>query len=134
MKIYVSGSYNEQKRLREESHKLFALGHGITSTWLNETQQPKHLTEQQWFTKLAVKDLAEVAAADCIIMDTDGTSTSGGRYVEWGFAIGRFNMLKLLVGANHYGVFQKLADKSFANWDEVLKYFEVSHANGTVSN
>lgn len=127
MKIYISGSYAEQKRLREESHKLFALGHHITSTWLNETQQPKYLTENQWFTKLAVKDLAEVAAADCIIMDTDGTSTSGGRYVEWGFAIGRFSLLKLLVGSNQYGVFQRLADASFLNWDEVITYLQDNH-------
>ncbi len=125
MKIYISGSYSEQARLRNESHKLFALGHSITSTWLNEVVKPAHLTEHAWFNALAVKDLAEVAAADCIIMDVDGNSTSGGRYVEWGFAIGRFNMFKVIVGANRAGVFNTLANESFTKWDEVIEEFRV---------
>ena len=127
MKIYVSGSYAEQPRLRDRATELLHHGHAITSTWLHEVQQPKHLSEHEWFKALAIKDLAEVAAADCIIMDVDGTSTSGGRYTEWGFALGRFNMLKLVVGSNHYGVFLKLADESFTNWTEVLDYMSKAH-------
>ena len=123
MKVYISGSYNEQARLREESHKLFALGHQITSTWLNEVQQPTHLTHDEWFQKLAVKDLCEVASADCIILDLDGDSTSGGRYTELGYALGRYNMLVIVVGASRYGVFNTLANKQFCNWDEVIKHF-----------
>ena len=124
MKIYISGSYSHQARLREESHKLFAMGHHITSTWLNEVVKPYYLTEEEWFHALAVKDLAEVAAADCIICDLDGASTSGGRYVEWGFAIGKFNMLKLVVGSNRYGVFNTLANRGFNTWVEVVDYFK----------
>lgn len=127
MKIYISGSYAEQKRLRARAAELHALGHQITGTWLNEVQQPSHLTEEEWHRSLGIKDLTEVAAADCIIMDNDGTSTSGGRYVEWGFAIGRFNMLKILVGKSHYGVFTHLADKAFVSWGEAMDYFQKEH-------
>lgn len=119
----MSGSYNEQKRLREKADSLFHLGHSITSTWLNEARQPAYLSQEQWYTKLALKDIAEVAAADCIIVDLDGTSTSGGRYVEWGFAVGRFNMLKCMVGGDQSGVFCQLADKKYPSWDELLKEF-----------
>lgn len=129
MKIYVSGTFSDQVRLREKAATLFSMGHQVTGTWLNEVKQPAHMTEKDWFTALAVKDLAEVAAADCIILDNDGSSTSGGRYTEWGFALGRFNMLKIVVGQNHYGVFLQLADKLFTNWDEVFQYLKENHSD-----
>lgn len=128
MKIYVSGTYNDQKRLRAEASRLNALGHAITGTWLQEVQKPAVLEEADWHRCLAVKDLAEVAAADCIVCDLDGTSSSGGRYVEWGFALGRFNMLKVLVGKSDWGVFNTLADAYFPTWDEVIEYFAKNHA------
>ena len=103
------------------------MGHQVTSTWLNEVKQPVHLTHDEWFAKLALKDLCEVASSDCIILDLDGVSTSGGRYVEWGFAIGRFSILKFIVGANHYGVFNYMADKRFLNWDELLEHIRITY-------
>lgn len=128
MRIYVSGTYTDQKRLREEAAKLHTLGHQITGTWLHEVQKPTVLSEEEWFRCLAVKDLAEVAAAEAIICDLDGTSSSGGRYVEWGYALGRYNMLKIIVGEKRWGVFNTLADKSFGTWDEVVDYLKEHHA------
>ena len=128
MKVYISGSYSEQRRLREAADRLHKLGHQITGTWLNEVIKPDHLTENQWYKSLALKDLAEVAAADAIILDLDGVTTSGGRYVEWGFALGRFNMLKVIVGGSHYGVFNTLADEAYNNWDELIQSWETTRA------
>ena len=127
MKIYISGAYGEQKRLREVAGQLFALGHQITGTWLSEVQKPEALTEKEWHRCLAVKDLAEVASADCIITDLDGTSSSGGRYVEWGYALGRHNMLKIIVGKNDWGVFNRLADHSFTDWAHLIEYFKENY-------
>ncbi len=36
MKVYVSGTYSAQARLRDEAAKLLHLGHEITNTWLKE--------------------------------------------------------------------------------------------------
>ncbi len=127
MKVYISGSYACQARLREQAAKLFHMGHQVTGTWLNEVTKPEHLTEDEWHRGLAIKDLAEVAAADCIILDLDGESTSGGRAVEWGFALGRFNMLKLVVGESTWGVFFQLADAKFDNWDDVINYITLNY-------
>lgn len=124
MNIYVSGTYNEQTRLREEANKLFKLGFTITSTWLHESRQPSHLTQEQWYKNLALKDLVDLASADCIILDVDGISSTGGRYVEWGFAIGRSNMLKIVVGDQQPAVFGQLADLSFIDWNNLLIYFK----------
>lgn len=122
MKIYVSGSFAEQARLRDEADKLWREGHMITGTWLQEVKQPPILQEDEWHKCLAIKDLAELASADCIILDVDGTSTTGGRYVEWGYALGRHNMLKLIVGTNLFGCFNLLADAQFKDWAEVRAY------------
>ncbi len=124
MKIYVSGSFNSQVRLREEANLLFTAGHQVTGTWLQEVKQPPVLTVEEWMACLAVKDLAELAAADCIICDLDDTSTTGGRYVEWGFALGRYNMLKIVVGKDTGGVFNALADAKFERWYQVRQYLE----------
>ena len=130
MDIYLSGSYSSQQRLKVEAQRLQLLNHNITSTWLNEGQKPDHLSEDQWFKDLALKDLSDLSSADCIIMDCEGTSTTGGRYVEWGFALGRFGMLKLLVGLPTKGVFTQLADQAFLNWNDVITYFEKEHNAG----
>jgi nucleoside 2-deoxyribosyltransferase len=103
------------------------MGHKITGTWLQESAKPEVLSERDWQRQLAVKDLAECAAADCIILDLDGTSSTGGRYVEWGFALGRFDMLKVTVGADDNGVFNRLADLHFKDWDELLTYFKETY-------
>lgn len=124
MKVYISGTFTAQRRLREVATRLHALGHLVTSSWLNEIQKPAHLTQVEWDRALALKDLVEVAAADAIIMDIDEDSTTGGRYVEWGFAVGRYNTLKWLVGKDRHGVFNSLADQQFDSWDDVYACLE----------
>ncbi len=134
IKIYVSGSYAQQERLRRTAEFLLAQGHIVTSTWLNEKNKPFHLNQHEWYHALAVKDLVDLAAADCIIMDTEGVSTTGGRYVEWGFALGRYNMLKIVVGRKEEGVFTTLADHNFKGWDEVLDYLKEYHTDDVQRN
>lgn len=129
MRIYVSGTFTAQARLRERADQLRALGHEITSTWVYEAGRPAHLNLAAWNTELADKDIAEVFAADCIILDRDGESTTGGRYVEWGVACypGAL-MLRYTIGGDKDGVFDYKRHKHFANWDEALAFFQVNHA------
>ena len=123
MKIYVSGTFTAQKRLREQAERLFHLGHEITSTWLTEVAKPDHLSEDEWLFRLATKDVAEVFASDCIIMDIEGKSTSGGRYTEWGVASHpRDAKLRYIVGPMERGCFQRLADRHFETWDELIAF------------
>lgn len=130
IKIYVSGSYTEQARLRARASTLTKQGYFVTSTWLNEVHRPDHLSQEEWEYALALKDLVDLAQADCIICDLDGTSTTGGRYVEWGFAIGRFNMLKLVVNSGPPTVFGRLADRRFKDWEAVYAYLREEHPIG----
>ena len=123
MKIYVSGSFSRQKVLREIAQSLQDLGFAVTSTWLQEGKCPAYMTGKEWRKALAIKDLADVAEADCIIMDETDLSTYGGRYVEWGFALAYDDKLKILVQPMETkGVFQMLADVTFKDWDATKTY------------
>lgn len=132
IKIYVSGTFADQKRLRELGEQLLQRGHELTSSWLQETKQPENLSYDDWMHQLAAKDVAEVFRSDCIIMDLNGTSTSGGRYVEWGVASHPTSpILRYLVGAKPaeksmypYGCFNLLAHRYFQDWDELLKFLD----------
>lgn len=129
MKVYVSGTFTSQERLRDRADALRRLGHEITSTWVYETARPAHLNNTAWNEELADKDIAEVFAADCIILDRDGTSTTGGRYVEWGIACypGALK-LRYTVGGESDGVFDHKRHQHFKSWDELLAYFQINHS------
>lgn len=131
MKIYVSGTFTSQARLRPYADALRKLGHEITGTWLYEAARPSHLNTAEWNAALAAKDVAEVFAADCIILDLDNESTTGGRYVEYGLTCypGSLRRRYIVGGKGKvHGVFDSLAHRRFDNWDDLLAYFECAHA------
>jgi len=128
LKIYISGTFTAQDRLRTQAERLHAAGHEIISSWLYEGPRPAHLNIASWNRELAIKDLAEVFSGDCIILDRDGESTTGGRYVEWGMACSpRMLKVKYTVGGGKLGVFDHLADRHFKDWDELVAWFGVNH-------
>ena len=124
MRIYISGAFTEQARLRPHAEALRALGHDVVSSWLYEPAKPNHLGKKAWYHALATKDVAEVFASDCIIMDLDGESTTGGRFTEWGVAChpGSMRLRFLVGGAGKEGVFLMLAHAQFAEWSDLLEY------------
>lgn len=134
MKIYVSGTFTDQTRLAKRAAELQALGHTITSSWLYETNKPDNLSYDQWMFQLGYKDVGEVFSSDCIVLDQDGNSTSGGRYVEWGVACHPHSMvLRVTVGGKAcdqsemgyvYGCFNHLAHLHYPTWDQLLDQFK----------
>lgn len=129
MRIYISGTFTSQNRLRPFADNLRALGHTLTSSWLYESARPAQLNTQDWNRALAEKDIAEVFAADCIILDLFGESTTGGRYTEWGIACYPGSLMKrYTVGpVEKTGVFLAMAHRHFPTWDELFAYFAVNH-------
>ena len=130
MRVYVSGTFTAQARLRTQADVLRKLGHEIVGTWLYEAAKPATLNGYEWCLALADKDIAEVYAADCIILDLDGESTTGGRYTEWGVACfpGSLRRRYVVGGKDKSGVFLSKAHRRFDTWDDLLAYFEVNHA------
>lgn len=119
MKIYVAGSFGDQKPLRDEAHKLWSLGHEVVSSWLSETAPNPLLSGPAFMRKLAIKDIAEVSKADLIIMDN--RQISGGKNCEWGIAVDQHQSKVLWLIGEPNTVFHYLADRTFADWDAVLK-------------
>lgn len=120
MKIYVSASFSQQQTLRPMAEALRQKGHEIISSWLHETTKPDYLGKQDWERRLAAKDIAEVFASDCIILDTNEASTTGGMHVEWGVASHPQSMITRIVVGPVSSIFQRLADKHYDSWDALL--------------
>mgnify|MGYP001608947870 CR=1 FL=1 len=125
MKIYISASFNSQKRLRHPAAKLRALGHTVLSSWLDEGAKPAYLDQPTWEGRLAFTDSAEIFASDCVILDREGESTTGGRYVEWGMACAPGTVkLRITVGGGALRFFDHLADFHFPDWDHLMDWFK----------
>ena len=120
MKIYLAGQFESQKRIRKEAHKVWALGHDVVSSWLNEVIKPANMPHREFMKKLAMKDIAEVNAADLLIQDTIKMSIRGGAATEFGLALHSFQNKQVWVVGPLRSVFHYLCDRHFNNWKECL--------------
>lgn len=124
MKIYIASFFDTRERLRPHRDALWKMGHEVVSSWLDEVAKPAHMSKDEFWRKLAFKDLAEVRAADMLIIDTLDVSPRGGREVEFGFALGAFaGKTTVLVGPVR-NVFHELADYKFEDWDTALELLD----------
>jgi hypothetical protein len=96
------------------------MGHVVTSSWLDETEMPAGMSREAFMRKLGVKDVAEIHDADLLINDLAEPSTSGGRDIELGVAIGRHQRCQVWIVGTPRSPFHFLADREFSNWDEAL--------------
>lgn len=132
MRIYIAGSFVDQKALREPAAKLWEAGHEVTGTWLNEQGRPLYMSSDDFKRKLAMKDIAEVYAADLIILDN--RRSSGGKNIEWGVGLGQFQKKLLWLIGEPTNVFQHLADRQFPNWEECLLFLSQLQIHPEVIN
>lgn len=133
IKIYTAASFTEQKRIREQKENLIQLGHSVVATWLEEQIKPGGMTDEQFGKKMAAKDLQEIRAADCLILDLENPSKTMGKMVEWGFALAHHKLVYVVAPADTLTkghIFLLLADKIFGSWGELLSHFAENH-NGT---
>ncbi len=92
MRIYICGAYPRRDTFRERASQLRAIGHEITSSWLEETWDPNTpLTalDRAQRTEIAMQDMAEVIESDALLAFTepaDTPYTRGGRHWELGVA------------------------------------------------
>jgi nucleoside 2-deoxyribosyltransferase len=133
MKIYTAATFGEQNRIRGHKETLFTLGHSVLSTWLEEQIRPNGMTDEQFGKKMAIKDLQEIAAADCFILDLENPSKTMGKMVETGFALAKHKLFYVvapkgtLTGGH---IFLFLADKIFESWTDLFAFFKDNHTDG----
>lgn len=128
MKIYTAGTFRNQHRIRTMRDKLFLLGHNVLSSWLNEQVKPNGMTEEDFGRKMASKDLREIQEADCMILDLADPSQTGGKLIEFGFAIAHHKLLYTVGDMIPHAIFLSLADCHFDTWEELFKFFAENHS------
>lgn len=130
MKIYTAATFSEQKRIRAHKETLVQLGHSVTASWLEEQVKPNGMTDEQFGRKMANKDLREIAAADCIILDLLNPSKTSGKMVEWGFAMAHHKLAYVVAPGDTMTpghIFLTLADGIFDSWESLFEHFRTHH-------
>ncbi|SPD73794.1 hypothetical protein PITCH_A1970013 [uncultured Desulfobacterium sp.] len=94
MKIYLAARYGRRKEMLEFANSLLHMGHTVTSRWIKGDHQVSDaaLDCGPDTTRFAVEDLEDLMASSCCIMFSEvprGTTSRGGRHVEFGIAVGR---------------------------------------------
>lgn len=134
MRIYLAARYSRREELCGYRDQLRALGHVVTSRWLNWNHQisddeiscPGSVTQNESFT---VEDLDDLLEANCVISFTEPprqpSSNRGGRDVELGIAIGRRDCYvttpRIVVVGPRENVFRFLPYiEHFESWDAAL--------------
>ena len=95
MKVYLAARYSRRKELVAYREQIEALGHIVTSRWLNGNHQISDagLSEQAQESdriRFAEEDWQDLMSADCCVSFTEeprGTNSRGGRHVEFGAAL-----------------------------------------------
>ena len=124
MKIYTAAKFHRRIHIRPYRDRLWKLGHQVVSSWLDEVPKPDSMDQTIFNHKLAIKDLCEISSADLVILDTWEEAVSGGREVEFGFALGRHQEKLVWVVGECRNIFHALADEVFMDWEGVLKHMD----------
>lgn len=127
MRIYLAARYTRRLELCGYARDLEAIGHVVTSRWLNgDHESPTNRglgpVDPKDSMVWALEDIEDVRSAHCLIAFTEEARAEpgrGGRHVEYGIALG----LGLQIGVvGHYeNVFHCLpVVRFFPTWIECL--------------
>src|SRR4029077_17405618 len=127
MKIYITSVFESRPRIRPYRDKLWELGHEITASWLDESKKPSGMELLIFWKKLAIKDLSEIRAAECFILDTLEDSPRGGKEAEFGAAVSAVQPKFVYLVGPRKNVFHYLVDQQFDTWKECIAYVAKVH-------
>jgi hypothetical protein len=123
---YLAAAFARQAEMRQRRAELLAAlpAARVTSSWLDETaSEPSALdrldTDPASVWPHAQQDLLDVAAADVLVSVT-GSGGSGGRHVEFGYAIALRKRL-VLVGPRENVFHTHPWVYAYADWAAFLK-------------
>jgi dUTP pyrophosphatase len=96
MRFYLAAAYERAEEMRGVRDTLGSMGHSVTSRWIGYHGQAlvrsvslERVLDTAAATLYADADLADLVAADVVVVCTSGTpTTSGGHHTEAGAALG----------------------------------------------
>ncbi len=123
MKIYLATTYPRHPEMREYRTTLTALGHEVTSGWIDiggdELTGATLAPDPAAGVPHAERGLDDIRRADAVMVFTGKPSTTGGMHVELGFALGLGRHV-ILVGPRE-NVFHTLpAIEWYPSWDALV--------------
>lgn len=123
MRFYLASSYARRAELQEYRSMLHDRSHIVTSRWLCADQADRSPAARE---RYADEDLADVAAADVLILWTnsrDTPSLRNGRMVECGYAMGLGKPV-WIVGARENLFLEHSRVLQFGSFEEVLRHLD----------
>lgn len=117
MNVYIAGKFSAQARLREIRGRIRQAHILVTSSWMDEVAG-EYPVPRQRALNTGSADLREVSMADLLILDTLDVSETGGREVEFGFALAQGTRVWLVGPVRN--IFHEFAEEHFESWDEVF--------------
>ncbi len=126
MRIYLAARYSRHVELQGYRAELEALGHEVTSRWINGEHQISDAslsdgTEEQR-ERFAQEDRQDLQRADCVISFTEpprSNNSRGGRHVEHGMALAWGK--RVIVVGHRENVFHCLPEVEFhETWADCL--------------
>lgn len=120
MKVYMAGPFNQRPFLRKMRERLWQMGHEVTARWLDEPNKPPFILQESFERQTAIKDLCDISESDLLILDLRNPSTTGGRLIEYGFALARQKAVWVIGKSD--SIFFRLADLRFNSWRDCLDY------------
>lgn len=131
MKIYLAARYSRNDEMRGVRDVLEALGHEITSRWIDchtdvsgdytKSFTPEFLNATpELAAPLGQHDVDDLAAAETVISFTsDDGGGKGGRHVEFGLALGLGK--RLIVVGPRENIFHTLPQvEHYPNWSRLV--------------
>lgn len=106
MKYYLASRFGRQAEMIAVAQRLRAIGHDVTSRWLDvdRASQPTDPDDRsKALAKQADMNETDLLLADIVVSFTDGLTGltglvgKGGRHVEFGFALAR-NKVVIIIG------------------------------------
>ena len=127
VKIYLGATYSRRGEMRDVRDDLVVMGYGVTSTWVDDHALlgdgfgvPQLMADPDAARLQALRDAAQLAAADTMISFTDGLLGRGGRHVEFGMAYAWEKRL-IVVGPREHVFHMLYPTEVYPDWSTLHK-------------
>jgi nucleoside 2-deoxyribosyltransferase len=122
MLIYLATRFENQKNLIAQRPKVEAIGHKVTSRWLNDEAEDCWRDNAQVYSE---KDFEDIDASDMFLLDMtcDLDGAKGGHFVELGYAIKGQKLVWIIGKQPNVFCYHKNV-RFFKDWKEVYEALE----------